>query len=133
MSKGSHFPETDDLRLPDALLSTAAVSTPTIERLRARKQRRFTLGPIPLEWWLACKRADPNALYLALGVLMVTGSKVHCPGGRWATISETFGQQLELSRDQRRRALAGLEAAGLMDVERKPNHAPRARLRPWRE
>jgi hypothetical protein len=133
MGSGIDFPETDDLRLPDDLIPTAAVSTPTIEKLRARKQRRFTLGPIPLEWWLACKRADPNALYLALGVLMVTGSNVHCPGGRWATISETFGQQIELSRDQRRRALAGLEAAGLMDVERKPHHAPRARLRPWRE
>ena len=116
MSKGTDFPETDDLRLPDALIPTAAVSSPIVERLRTRKQRQFALGPIPLEWWLACKRADPNALYLALGVRMVTGTNIHRPSGRWTAISETFGQQLELSRDQRRRALAGLEAAGLMCI-----------------
>jgi hypothetical protein len=133
MSKGTDFPETDDLRLPDALILTAAVSSPTVEKLRARKQQRFALGPIPLEWWLACKRADPNAIYLALGVLMVTGRNIHHPSGRWTAISETFGQQLDLSRDQRRRALVGLEAAGLMEVGRKSNHAPLARLRPWRE
>jgi hypothetical protein len=50
---------------------------------------------------------------------------------RQVAIGDEFGKRLKLSRDQRRRAVAGLEAAGLIEVERKPNHAPRVRLVPW--
>jgi hypothetical protein len=38
-----------------------------------------------------------------------------------------------LSRNQRHRAVAGLENGGLLEVKRKPHHAPLARLLPWKQ
>ena len=132
MSKGGNLPDVDDFRLPDSL-PIQRVGTPTTQRLRAKKQSRFALGPIPLGWWKACHQADSNGLSLALGLLMESCSRIDRPAERWVTVSETFGQQLGLSRNQRHRAVAGLEEADLIQVERKRNHAPLARLLPWQE
>jgi hypothetical protein len=113
-------------------LSGYRVETPVTKRLKAKRKRRFALGPIPWSWWTVCDAAAPHALSIALGILMETCRPIGRPLEEQIVVAEAFGRQLGLSPPQRRRAIAGLEAAGLIEVERKPNHAPRVRLVPWR-
>jgi hypothetical protein len=99
---------------------------------RRKRKAPFALGPLPLDWWVACDATGPHSLSVALAVLSKTGQRLSGSMKRQVAIGDEFGKRLKLSRDQRRRAVAGLEAAGLIEVERKPNHAPRVRLLPWR-
>jgi hypothetical protein len=99
---------------------------------KPRKRKiSFALGPVPLDWWVACDAAGPHSLSVALAVLSKTGQRLSGSMKRQVAIGDEFGRPLKLSKDQRRRAVAGLEAAGLIEVERRPNHAPRVRLVPW--
>jgi hypothetical protein len=92
------------------------------------KQRgRFSLGLFPFAWIKACREAHPEAVSLALvihGYARMRGGPV--------SVSEALGQQIGMSRKIRYRALAALEAAGLVRVERKPGRAPLATVVPWR-
>ena len=89
------------------------------------------LGPIPVGWAIACAAADSNCLILGLIILMKTGSRIARPATDYTVVSEEFGRQAGLSRNQRHRAVNALEAAGLAVVERWPNRAPRVRLKAW--
>lgn len=99
---------------------------------RSGRERRFAKGPLPLEWWLACLRADPNGLNLALGILWKSKCNVCERAKEPVKVSQEFGNILGLSRYQRLRAIAGLEIAGLIEVKRAPSHAPEVRLIPWK-
>lgn len=106
------------------------VETPTVKKLLARKKQLFAYRVI-LEWAQACDAAGPHCLVIALMLQGITGCRIDGEQ-RWATISETFGQRLGLSRHQRTRTINCLEAAGLAEVVREPNHAPRVRLVAWK-
>ena len=75
---------------------------------------------------VACDQAYPGALLLALGICAYAKMR-----GSPTPVGKTLGAQLQLDPRKRRRALAGLEAAGLVLVERRPNRVPRATLAPW--
>ena len=98
-----------------------------------RREIRFVLGPLPLGWLIACRKAGPDCHLVAAGILSSTGRQIETGTQKWVIVSEVFGQALGLSRFRRYRAINGLEAVGLAEVKRTPNHAPRVRLVPWRE
>jgi hypothetical protein len=94
---------------------------------------RFVLGPLPLGWLIACRKAGPDCHLVAAGILSSTGSQIETKIQKLVAVTDLFGQALGLSRFRRYRAINGLEAVGLAEVKRTPNHAPRVRLVPWRE
>jgi hypothetical protein len=118
--------------LPDSLIPAIRVDTPellALRRKRAERVRRghFVLGPVPLGWIGACQEAGPGALALALGIRAY--GKIR---GEAVPVSDALARQVGVKgADQRRRALAALEQAGLVRVERKPGCAPRATVLPW--
>jgi hypothetical protein len=125
------FPGGDLAVLPAELIPSVPVDTPLLlerKRKRAERERRgtFALGPIDLAWAGACERAYPGALLLALGIRAYAKMR-----GSPTPVGNTLGAQLQLDPRKRRRALAGLEAAGLVLVERRPNRVPRATLVQW--
>jgi hypothetical protein len=125
------FPGGDLAVLPDEFIPSVPVDTLLLlelKRKRAERERRgtFALGPIDLDWACACDRAYPGALLLALGIRAYAKMR-----GSSTPVGNTLGAQLQLDPRKRRRALAGLEAAGLVLVERRPNRVPRATLATW--
>jgi hypothetical protein len=98
-----------------------------------QREIRFVLGPLPLGWLIACRKAGPDCHLVAAGILSSTGSQIETKIQKWVAVTELFGQALGLSRFRRYRAINGLEAVGLAEVKRKPNHAPRVRLVPWKK
>ncbi len=119
--------------LPDDRIPSVRVDAPEFLELRRKralgKQRgRFVLGPIVLEWIGACEQAGPGALALAMAV------RAHAKmrGVAAVPVSDALARQVGLGNaDRRRRALAALEAAGLVRVERKPGCAPLAAALRW--
>jgi hypothetical protein len=99
------------------------------DRLHGRKAR-FALGPIEYPLIKACREAHPDALGLLL-VIRGQGATF----GQPVSVTDKLGRAIGLGRRSRRCALDALEGAGLVEVERKPCRAPRARelLRRWRE
>jgi hypothetical protein len=125
------FPGADPSSLPDHLLPSIRIDTPELLELRRRRTGRkrggkFVLGPIWLDWIGVCQQANPGALALALGIRAYAKMR-----GGAAPVGDALGRQVGLDPRQRRRALAALEAAGLVRVERRPGHAPLATVRPW--
>ena len=98
-----------------------------------RREIRFVLGPLPLGWLIACRKAGPDCHLVAAGILSSTGRQIETRTQKLVAVTDLFGQALGLSRFRRYQAIHGLEAAGLAEVERKPNRAPLVRLVPWRE
>ena len=129
---GGDLSSPDDLSsLPDDLVPARRVDTPhqlELRRKLAERERRgiFALGPIQLDWVCACQQTHPGALALALGIRAYQKMR-----GSTVPVSETLGRRVGLGADQRRRALAALEAAGLARAERHPGRAPLATLTPW--
>ena len=134
MKEGSSvvpFPGGDLSSLPDHLLPSIRVDTPELlemRRRRAERKRRgkFVLGPIWLDWIGVCQQVNPGALALALGIRAYAKMR-----GGAAPVGAALGRQVGLDPRQRRRALAALEAAGLVRVERRPGNAPLVTVRPW--
>ena len=87
----------------------------------------FVRGPIPVPWIKACRETHPEALALALAIKAREG---RYPAGR-VPVGDFVARSIGLSEVTRRRALAALEAAGLVDVVREPGRAPSAKLLPW--
>lgn len=131
------FPSVDDLTLPDDWLSgnsiqSRPVNTPhqlELRRKLAKRTRRgvFYLGPIPEEWAVACHNAHSAGYLLACAIR----ARFTMNEGVPVSVSQTLADRLGISSDARKRALAALEAAGLVQVERKPGCAPLATMLPW--
>lgn len=115
------------------LTEALTADTPTVRRRRRARARRFVKGPIPIGWLKACSRASPRAIQLACVILMRTGRAIPDEDQVEIAVTEAVGNDAGLSRDQRRDAVLGLEAEGLLEiVDRRRNHAFRVRLKPWR-
>lgn len=118
--------------VPDALIPSVRVDTPEFvarRRQRAeRKQGKFVPGPIWFGWIKACEKAGSGALALALAVRGCAKMR-SVPA---VPLSDALAQEVGLgSPDRRRRALAALETAGLVRVDRKPGCAPLVTVLPW--
>jgi hypothetical protein len=103
-----------------------------IPLLPKKSKEPFVLGPIPMGWVEACAASTPCALVIALKVLSLTGARVARPSNEFVAITEVFGKCLGISRFQRYRAIAAMEVAKLVVVERAPKRAPRIRLIAWK-
>src|SRR5512132_1417908 len=114
------------------LAANTAADTPVTKRLRAKKHEQFALGPIPTRCQNACFTADPVGLHLAMGIIAHQKRRIDHPLQKWVVVGDILGGSLGLSRYQHHHAVDALETAGLVEVERKPNHAPRVKLIPWR-
>ena len=119
-------PAVADAEILAELCDTAA--TLALKRRRQERHRdSFVKGPIAVDWIRACQACHPAALALALGIRMM----VDRSGDETVAVGNPLSQALGLSPDARRRALAALERAGLVRVERRPGQLPRATLVPW--
>lgn len=114
-------------------IDSRPVDTPHQRALRQKTKKRqqkslFYLGPIAEDWAIACQRAHPAGYLLACAIRTRSTLRSVEP----VTVGQTLSDHLGISRDGRKRALAALEAAGLIQVERKPGRAPRVSLLPWK-
>ena len=127
------FPPLNSWYLPQPSQPVRPAKTsqpPKPKRGHRRGDAKFTLGPIPLSWQVACNNAGPNCLLLAQAILMRIGSALRSADDKDAVVSHELGQELGLTRRQRYRALAALETAGLVEIAQEGKRAPRVRLLP---
>ena len=93
-------------------------SAPRPPRPKTREQ--FLKGPIPLDWLTAAARLPGKSLQVAVAVWFLAGLHRSSVVPLSNKISHRFG----LDRNSKYRALAWLEAQGLITVERKIGRAP---------
>ena len=90
------------------------------QRLRGKRQQRFLRGPIPWPWLEAAARLPGKALPVALALRYRAGlerkDSVTLPAGLLTAMG--------VDRFAKARALAALERAGLIKVERRPGRGP---------
>jgi hypothetical protein len=125
------FPGGDLSSLPDHLIPAIRVDTPELLELRRRRTERkrhgfFYLGPISEDWAVACQAAHPVGYLIACA----TRARSTMRAGP-VPVGQALGDRLKISRTTRKQALAALEAAGLVQVERKPGCAPLVTMLPW--
>ena len=87
--------------------------------------RLFIKGPIAWNWWRAAAQFGGSVLALASVLWLHVGFE---RGARRVRLSATRCRELGVSDRTRRRALATLEGAGLVRVERKPGRLPMVTL-----
>ena len=118
-----------DNRLDDHIESIPFDTEP-VKKLKLEKRGTvgpFVKGPVALSWIKACQTAHPAGLALALGIKARTGC---FPDGR-VPVGNSLARLVGLGEDTRARALAALEAVGLVEVVRASGRVPVARLTPW--
>ena len=115
--------------IPNTEIVARLVDTPTTAQLRARKKmkraQRFVLGPLPWPWLCSLALCHPRALELALTIKMLSDTA----GREEVALSSTLIAELGLGRESKRRALAALETAGLVEVKRMSGRLPLVSLR----
>lgn len=126
------FPGGDLSSLPDELIPAIRYDGPEFLELRRKRAAKkqwddfFAPGPIWFGLIKACREAHPEALGLLLAIMGYARMR-----GQPVSVSDEHGRRIGISRKTRYRALAALEAAGLVRVERKPGCAPLVTLVPW--
>ena len=88
------------------------------------KGERFLKGPVPLAWLEAAARLPGKSLHAGIALWYAAGL------ARSASVSNLSGVRFGLDRNAKYRALAWLEEAGLITVERKLGRAPVVTLLP---
>ncbi len=124
-------PSEQELRRTSSIASRP-VDTPHQRALRQKAKKRqqkalVYLGPIAENWAIACQKAHPAGFLLACAIRMRSTMR----GGKPIPVGQALADRLGISRDGRKRALTALEAARLIQVERKPGCAPRVSLLEW--
>lgn len=114
----------NDFRLP---ANTKAAESQPAKVHRHKLKKKFLRGPVPWDWLSAAAAAQPRgkALHVALVIRFLdgferTGVVVLSPARLW---------ELKVSRHAGYRALAALQSAGLVAVERHQGRAPRVTIR----
>jgi hypothetical protein len=85
-----------------------------------RKGEHFLKGPVPLRWLEAAARLPGKSLHTGVALWYVAGL-TRSPS---VPLSNIAGDRFGLDRNAKYRALAWLEGAGLVRVERKLGRAP---------
>jgi hypothetical protein len=90
------------------------------------KGERFLKGPVPLAWLEAAAQLPGKSLHAGVALWYAAGL------ARSASVplSNISGVRFGLDRNAKYRALAWLEEAGLISVERKLGRAPIVTIRP---
>jgi DNA-binding transcriptional ArsR family regulator len=131
---GGSIPPSLDIdwaRMPDHLVPLRLVASNGSRKSHARRKRsRFVKGPLPLAWIGAAVRCgDPRAL----PVLLALKAKADAGRETWIKPPATMLQALGVERMARSRAVAALERAGLIEVQRRRGRPPLVRLVPWKD
>jgi len=85
-----------------------------------KKGERFLKGPVPLSWLEAAARLPGKSLHAGMALWYVAG----LTRSRTIPLSNIASVRLGLDRNAKYRALAWLEEARLIAVERNPGRAP---------
>ncbi len=99
-------------------------STPSPSRPVKRQRGRFLKGPIPWVWLTQAARLRGKALHVGLELWREAGCRCSQTVALSTSALKTFG----VSRDTSYVALARLEQAGLVTVERRRGRAPRVKI-----
>src|SRR3954454_17909205 len=116
--------------VPDALIPDRPLgsSGPEGRARAARREAQFIKGPLPLGWVArAVKAGHPHAL----PVLLALKCKTDTLRQPWVQPPATVLRLLGVDKDARSRAIAALERAGLVQVQRRKGRPPLVRLVPW--
>src|SRR3954451_18076229 len=116
--------------VPDALIPVRPLGSSGPEgRARAtRREAQFIKGPLPLGWIAtAAKAGHPQAL----PVLLALKYKADTLRQPWVKPPAAVLRLLGVDKDARSRAIAALERAGLLQVQRRRGRPPLVRLVPW--
>jgi len=87
---------------------------------RPRRGEHFLKGPIPLDWLSAAARLPGKSLHVGIALWFMGGLQK----SRVVPLSNITSLRFGLDRNAKYRALAWLEEAGLIAVERKLGRAP---------
>src|SRR3954462_6127873 len=116
--------------VPDVLIPVRKLDTSGSEdRGRAaRREAQFIKGPLPLGWVAQAARAGHPQ---ALPVLLAFRYKTDTLRQPWVKRPPAVLRLLGVDKDARSRAIAALERAGLVQVQRRRGRPPLLRLGPW--
>src|SRR3954451_6743016 len=116
--------------VPDALIPVRPLgsSGPEGRARAARREAQFIKGPLPLGWVAKAARAEhPHALPVLLALKYKTDTLRQPWVKPPAAVLRLFG----VDRAARSGAIAALERAGLVQVQRRRGRPPLVRLVPW--
>lgn len=106
---------------PDRLrLQTRPLQTGARGPVVPRRGQHFLKGPVPLAWLESAARLPGKSLHIGVVLWYVSGL-TRSPS---VPLSNIAGEKFGLDRNAKYRALAWLEGAGLVRVERKLGRAP---------
>jgi hypothetical protein len=88
---------------------------------------RFLMGPIPMAWLMTMAGLGGEACRAGLLIWHVSGLRKRAKHDLW--IAPSLWQEYFTQRQNFSRALAKLEAAGLIAVDRRPGHRLRVSIR----
>ena len=94
--------------------------SPRISPKHPKTQGEFLKGPIPLDWLGCAAKLPGKSLHAGVALWYVAGL-TRSPS---VSLSNLSGGKFGLDRNAKYRALAWLESAGLVQVERKLGRAP---------
>lgn len=106
---------------PDRLRLASKPRQAVVQRLaRPRKGEHFLKGPVPLRWLESAARLPGKSLHTGVALWYVAGL-TRSPS---VPLSNIAGDKFGLDRNAKYRALAWLEGAGLVRVDRKLGRSP---------
>jgi hypothetical protein len=91
---------------------------------------KFVKGPLPIGWICAAVRCGDNQ---ALPILLALKAKSDATRETWVKPPATILQALGITRMARSRAIAALEHAGLIEIQRRRGRPPLVSLVPWKD
>ena len=108
----------DRLRLRNTRTKSPVLSKQRVPRIS--KGERFLRGPIPLNWLSTAATLPGRSLHVGVALWLEAGLR----NSAVVPLSNITGRHFGLDRNAKYRALAWLESAGLVTVERKLGRAP---------
>ena len=103
------------LRLPNSMKAAT-----THRLIKPGRKERFLKGPVPLPWLEAAARLPGKSLHTGVALWYSAG----LTRSQSVPLSNVAGDRFGLDRNAKYRALAWLEGAGLVRVERKLGRSP---------
>ena len=117
--------------VPDRLIPTHIVpSERALDRPAVRCRSKFVKGPLPMGWIGGAVRCGDSQ---ALPVLLTLKAKSDATRETWVKPSTAILQAFGIDRMARSRAIAALERAGLIEVQRRRGRPPLVSVVPWKD
>jgi hypothetical protein len=114
----------DPFGLPEQSLPKPAPRTSSLGTSTGKRKGRFVRGPVPLDWLEAAAGCGGKAVAVAV-LLWYRRGVTRSPE---VIVGRTLRDRFAVSQQSFRRALASLECAGLVMVERSVGRSPRITL-----